>query len=63
MSRLRWKKIVLFTNYRADYYGSSSGGGRKKSGVYSWGDNKFIDFFSMVGGNKDHVKTNNIIMG
>ncbi len=24
----------------------------EKSGMYSWGDNNFIDFFSMVGGNE-----------
>ncbi len=35
----------LFTHFQADNYGSSSGGSRKKSGMYSCGDNKFIDFF------------------
>ncbi len=48
-TRLRRKKIVLFTNFQAGYYGSSSGGGRKSS-VYSWSNNKFIDFLvSWVG--------------
>ncbi len=38
------ENIVLFTNFQASYYGSSSGGGKKS------GDNKFIDFFvSWVG--------------
>ncbi len=42
MSRLH-RKNVLFKNFQANYYGSSSGGGRK-NGVYSSGVNKFIDF-------------------
>ncbi len=52
MSRLRLKKAVLFTNFQANYHGSSSGGGRKKVACTAGATISLSIFLCKLGGNE-----------